>query len=165
MNYETYFSTKQQTPEEKTRFSPTDENQGWTIGAESAPEKRPKNPVCLKPRGFPKSVRITQRRDFLCVYRDGCRVSGRHVVLFGLENQRTITRMGVTASKKTGNAVRRARAKRRIREVFRQQDHDIKTSGLDIVVNVRWTTAEVPWSALVEDFQRCMRRLLAKCGS
>lgn len=165
MNHETYFSTQQSTPEEKTRFSPTDENPGRTPCSEGPTEKGTQEPLCLKTHAFPGRFRLKRRWEFLRVYRDGVRVSGRHVVLFALKNQVGHARLGITASKKTGNAVRRAKSRRRIREIFRLQRHDIKSREWDIVVNVRWSAAAAPWPELMDDFKRCWKRLESRKGS
>jgi len=165
MNHETYISTQQPTSEEKTRFSPSDENSGRTPGSEGPPEKGTQEHLRLKDHGFSKSLRLRQRGEFLDVYRDGVRVSGRHMVLFGLKNDCGHMRLGITASKKTGNSVRRARSRRRIREIFRLLGHDIKSQAWDIVVNVRWSAAEAPWTELMDDFKRCLTRLILRKGS
>lgn len=162
MNHETYISTQQSTSEEKTRFSPSHENPGRPPGSEGPPEKGTQEYFRLKNQEFSKNLRLRQRWEFLDVYRDGVRVSGRHMVLFGLRNKLGHARLGITASKKTGNAVRRAKSRRRIREVFRLLGHDIKSQGWDIVVNVRRSAAEAPWIEVQDDFQRCLKRLISR---
>jgi ribonuclease P protein component len=66
----------------------------------------------------------------------GQRVSSRSFLLFGLPNAVGHARLGITATRKIGGAVRRNRAKRLIREVFRRNRHRI-SSALDLVVNAR----------------------------
>ena len=57
----------------------------------------------------------------------------RLCIIFSIPNELGRKRLGIIASKKIGNAVARNRAKRRIREVFRQIKHRIEPA-LDIVV-------------------------------
>ncbi len=67
-------------------------------------------------------------------------------------------RLGITATRKIGGAVVRNRARRRIRELARTREELLAGWGGEIVVNVRRGCAEVAWSALAEDFERCMKR-------
>lgn len=53
------------------------------------------------------------------------------------------TRLGLTVSRKVGNAVVRNRVKRRVREWFRHEA-DMLPSGLDIVVIARRDAATLP---------------------
>lgn len=71
-------------------------------------------------------------------------------------------RLGVTASRKVGGAVVRARTKRRIRELFRTRFPARWDGGLDVVVNARRGCAEAPWSDLVAEFDRSVERLLER---
>jgi len=71
-------------------------------------------------------------------------------------------RLGVTASRKVGGAVVRARAKRRIRELFRTRFPTRWDGGLDVVVNARRGCAEAPWPELVAEFERSVERLLVR---
>ncbi|MBL4801332.1 MAG: ribonuclease P protein component [Emcibacter sp.] len=68
-------------------------------------------------------------------------------------------RVGYTASKKVGNAVRRSRAKRRLREVVRRVLWDKGEKGHDYVLIARTATVEVPFDQLIRDFSWCLKRL------
>lgn len=67
---------------------------------------------------------LKKKSDFREVYEKGLKSVGRHVVAFALypDDTRAETHpevlVGVVASKKVGNAVRRARAKRVLRAAF-----------------------------------------------
>jgi ribonuclease P protein component len=63
-------------------------------------------------------------------------------------------RLGVTASRKVGNAVVRARCKRRLRELFRTEDRDFAGRDVDVVINARRGFAAAPWQALVREYRR-----------
>lgn len=94
------------------------------------------------------------------MYTDGIRAAGRLVVLFALPRAEPGTaRLGVTASRKVGNAVVRNRVKRRLREVFRVRFPDRWWSGVDLVVNATRGCATASWGDLVDDFDRCVVRL------
>lgn len=73
------------------------------------------------------------RADFVNLNRWGKRCHTRHFVVIIKQNGLSITRLGVTVSKKAGNAVKRNRIKRLIREIFRL-NHSRIPQGYDIVV-------------------------------
>ena len=66
----------------------------------------------------------------------GKRHHTRHFVVIIKENGLGIARLGVTVSKKAGNAVKRNRVKRLIREFFRLNNSKIP-QGYDIVVTAK----------------------------
>ena len=80
---------------------------------------------------FPKNERLLNRKDFVNLNRLGKRYHTAHFIINFKENSLGIIRLGITVSKKTGNAVTRNRIKRYIREFFRSnktyfpQGHDI----------------------------------------
>ncbi len=77
-------------------------------------------------RLFGRRMRLKQSRDFARVRQEGrrlacgCFIANWHVLPPG-----SATRLGVITSKKLGNAVVRARARRLLREVFRLHQHDL----------------------------------------
>ena len=80
---------------------------------------------------FRPDERIRRRLDFEAVYDRGVRIHGRYSTLFLLPNGRDTGRLGIAATKKLGSAVKRNRAKRLIREVFRRNKI---APGFDVVV-------------------------------
>ena len=82
---------------------------------------------------FPKYKRLLRRADFVNVNRSGKHCHMRHFIAIVRKNELGTTRLGVTASKKVGNAVRRNRAKRLIREFFRLNKARLP-QGYDIVI-------------------------------
>jgi ribonuclease P protein component len=87
-------------------------------------------------------------------------VVGRYLVVFGLTREGEVCRLGITATRKIGGAVVRNRARRRLRELFRAHRQLLAGWGGDLVVNVRQGCAEAAWGELVEDFARCLSKLL-----
>ena len=77
--------------------------------------------------------RLTRSIDFKRVRRTGKSHAHPLAVLISLRNDLAITRVGISAAKSIGKAVRRNRAKRRLREAMRLHLPDI-ASGWDVVV-------------------------------
>jgi ribonuclease P protein component len=75
---------------------------------------------------------------------------------FALPNQLGAPRLGIAASKKIGNAVVRNRAKRRVRELFRNHK---PLTGIDIVVIPRRELIDAPWRSLEADYRATLQRV------
>ncbi|MDL2253696.1 ribonuclease P protein component [Ruminococcaceae bacterium OttesenSCG-928-I18] len=61
---------------------------------------------------------LNKNRDFARIYKKGKGIVHPHVVVYIRKSKGPATRVGITASKKTGNAVRRNRARRVIRHAL-----------------------------------------------
>ncbi|PRP95691.1 Ribonuclease P protein component [Enhygromyxa salina] len=67
------------------------------------------------------------------------------------------TRLGITVTRKVGNAVVRNRIKRLVREVFRQHRARLPP-GLDIVWVAKQQAAGATFAAVLDDFEALLRR-------
>lgn len=70
-----------------------------------------------------------------------------------------LIRLGLTASKKVGNAVVRNRSRRRLREAAGQILPIHAVPGHDFVLVARGDTAERPWADLLGDLRAALKRL------
>ena len=73
------------------------------------------------------------RKDFVNLNRLGNRYRTRHFTVIFKQNRLDINRLGITVGKKIGNAVKRNKVKRLIREFYRIHK-DSFPQGYDIVV-------------------------------
>jgi ribonuclease P protein component len=110
---------------------------------------------------FPKSARILRSSDFRKVYDAGIRVSGPYFAAFCLPVEREDggPRLGFTVARAFGRAVKRNRAKRRIREALRVRLPEIAPKW-DIVLNPRRQVL----MASPDDLRREVDRLVSKCA-
>ena len=104
---------------------------------------------------LPRTERIRRRPEFLQIQRQGVRTRGRYLTLVSLPGQTRSSRLGIVAPRRLGNAVRRNRSKRRVRELFR---HAKPIPSLDLVVLPRPEFPDVPFTVLFDDFRRTLRR-------
>lgn len=111
-------------------------------------------------QALPVDGKLRRRRDFVRCYRRGRRFRGRAVTLFVAPNDLGVARMGITASRKVGNAVVRNRTKRRIREVYRRWGHRSKLPSADLVIHVQPACATLEFAQLEEDLSRTLQRLV-----
>jgi ribonuclease P protein component len=105
---------------------------------------------------FPKSARLRKRREYRQVYDAGLRVAGRRLVLFVNPARGEAPRLGVTATRKTGPATSRNRAKRLVREAFRR--HRSSIGPWDLVVNVRAGTSTAHFAEIERELLELIRR-------
>jgi ribonuclease P protein component len=71
-------------------------------------------------QGFPRRERLTAGADYRRVFRKGRRLDGALFTLIAAQNGRDHWRLGLAASRRLGDATRRNRAKRLLRESFRR---------------------------------------------
>lgn len=67
-----------------------------------------------------KSQRLLKRAQFLDLSKKGKKIQNRHFIVLVAATDGPCSRLGITASKRVGNAVVRNRIKRHCREVFRR---------------------------------------------
>ena len=85
---------------------------------------------------------LNQNRDFqLCYHKGKCMVS-KNIIIYAKKNRMAVNRLGITTGKKLGNAVCRSRARRLIRQAWRENEIDAPI-GLDIVIVARPHLLEV----------------------
>lgn len=109
-----------------------------------------------------KTVSIKSNREFIRVYKKGKFYAGKYVVLYALQNGLRINRIGITASRKTGNSVKRNRIKRLIRENYRLSEEMVKT-GYDLVFVVRSNDVLPDFYKIKKEINYLFRKLNIIC--
>ena len=74
---------------------------------------------------FAKTDRILKRSEFLYLSHNGKKISNKHFLLLFCPGQLEGSRLGITVTRKVGNAILRNRIKRFSREYFRLNRHKI----------------------------------------
>ena len=115
-------------------------------------------------RRFRPHEHLRLRADFARVFALRCSVADDVLVVYVAPNNLDASRIGLSVSKRIGNAVARNYVKRRIREAFRLNKSKVPT-GLDIICVAR-APARQPGSdvahSLVTLVERARRRLAAR---
>lgn len=109
-----------------------------------------------------KTVTIKENRTFQRMYKKGRSAVTPFLVLYCRPNGQSCNRLGVTVSTKLGGAVVRNRARRRLREVYRLAQPEMK-QGYDVVLVARARAVNGPYSRLTAAFRRaCVQLELMK---
>jgi ribonuclease P protein component len=111
--------------------------------------------------GFPRACRLVRRAEYDAVYREGRRRTSREFTIFLRPNGLDNSRFGWSIKKALGNAVRRNRIRRRLREILRLHRQEI-SPGWDIVIHPRTSAATAKFSALAEELVKLLPRPEAK---
>ena len=74
-----------------------------------------------------------------------------YLVLYARKNRSETNRVGITVGKKLGHAVVRNRTRRRLREIYRLNEHRFQP-GWDIVVVARTRAVKAPFDKLTGSF-------------
>ncbi len=105
-------------------------------------------------RGVPRSERLSERQAFQAVFKHGKRVERPSLVMIwrGWDGPRQV---GFAVSRQVRGAVRRNRAKRRLREAYRASRQGLPV-GLQLVCVAREAAAEGPYQVLQRDMQEVL---------
>ena len=82
---------------------------------------------------YSKKERLLKRRDFVNLNQGGRRLYSKNFLIILKKNDLGFSRLGITVTKRIGNAVRRNRIKRLVREFFRLNKYRLP-KGYDILV-------------------------------
>jgi len=107
---------------------------------------------------FRPQDRIRKRSEYKVGYARGRRIPSRSFVLFVAPNALGRPRLGITVTRRLGGAVKRNRAKRLIREVFRR--HRTEIEDVDIIVNGRTGLPGCEYRRLELELLECLKPYL-----
>jgi len=104
------------------------------------------------------SVSLKLNRDFRRLYSRGKFAACSTMVLYWRPNRLDQNRLGLTVSTKLGHAVTRNKIRRRLREIYRLHELELKR-GMDLVIVARARAPQVDYWKLDRDFQKMARKL------
>ena len=90
-----------------------------------------------------KNYRVKTEKDFTAIFKNGQNFANRKFVIYRLQKEQRHYRVGISVSKKLGNAVVRNRIKRKIRHVLMQHQEGFKVD--DFVVIARKGVEELDY--------------------
>lgn len=102
---------------------------------------------------------LQNSQQFRKVYEQGQNISTSLFSAFFLKVETGERRVGITVTRKIGNAVVRNRCKRRLREALRKQAGELDHGpGFDLVINVRSAFIKAEFSSIEEALVKTFKR-------
>ncbi|HEX7063963.1 MAG TPA: ribonuclease P protein component [Bacillales bacterium] len=102
--------------------------------------------------------RLKKNKEFQSVFRSGTSKANRQFVIYSCDQtERKRFRVGISVSKRVGNAVTRNRIKRYVREAIRQLEGQL-SEGKDYVIIARKPTADMNFHQVKSSLVHVMKR-------
>jgi ribonuclease P protein component len=112
----------------------------------------------IRSEGMKKKNRIKKNEDFQKVFKQGKSMANRQFVIYMLNQpEEKEFRLGLSVSKKIGNAVTRNRVKRLVRQVFLEEKDSLKT-GMDYIVIARKPASEMDYHEVKSSLLHLFRK-------
>lgn len=107
-----------------------------------------------------KYVSLNQNKDFLRLYYRGKSFAKPAIVVYAMKNRTGVCRIGITASKKIGNAVQRNRSRRIIRAAYQSvfKNENFKGSW-DLIFVARTKTKFLKSTTVEKEMTECLKNL------
>lgn len=153
---ETDFSAEQPSQAQDPRVPVADEIEERPQRPQAPARQGPKTTDRLSAgQRFRPQDRIRKRSEYQAIYDKGRRIPSGSFVLFVMRNELGRPRLGITVTRRIGGAVRRNRAKRLVREIFRR--HKAELANVDIVVNGRAGLPDADYARLEQELLSRLR--------
>ena len=104
------------------------------------------------------TVALKQNHEFRRLYSKGRNAASPYFAVYCRKTGRPYSRLGLTTGVKLGNAVKRNRVRRRMRELYRTNESKLRP-GYDIVMVARTRAIFACYSDLESSFLRLMKKL------
>ena len=104
-------------------------------------------------------VTLKENTDFVRIYHRGKSIANPALVVYSMKNSAGVCRVGITASKKIGNAVERNRSRRVIRAAYQSVFKKYKIQNRDIVFVARGKTKFSKSTAIEKVMENALKEL------
>ncbi len=90
---------------------------------------------------------LKKNQDFKKVYKEGKNYWNRNLILYVRKNDLDYNRIGYSITKKIGNSVTRNRVRRRMKEIYRLNQHRFN-QGYDVIIIPKKNTVDISYKEL-----------------
>jgi len=101
---------------------------------------------------------LTKNYEFKRLYNKGKSAASGYAVVYYMKTGKAENRLGITVSAKLGGAVQRNRIRRRLKEIYRLNEHKLQT-GFNIVLVARLKSRYAKWHELESSVLSLFRKL------
>ena len=129
-HHETNLPTQKETEKQSARIPQENEHKIGQERFEAPSQSRPQETLRVSMK---RQVRLKRRASFMYVFRKGERTSSPDLTLIAARSREGL-KIGLSVSKRVGNAVTRNRVKRLLREAIRPLEDSIAKSYLYVIV-------------------------------
>ena len=117
----------------------------------------------MKKYPFSKKERLRKSSEYNYIYKAGKRLRREEFTIFFAPSREKTGRIGVSMKRDTAKAVERNRLKRRIKEAYRLNKHELKNS-YDIVIKPKKIMACLSFNQVESRLVKAFREISGKCG-
>ena len=96
--------------------------------------------------------------DFQRVYKRGRSYANKYLIMYVLKQDVQENRIGISVSKKVGNSVKRNRARRLMKESYRQLSSGLPQGGYDFIIIARNTISGKKCADVEKSLRSAFRR-------
>jgi len=112
--------------------------------------------IGVEPVDFTSSIK--QNYEFRRVYNAGKSVASGLIAVYCRRGRRGRSQLGITVSTKVGKAVVRNKVRRRLKEIYRLHESEMRR-GFDLVIVARMKSPSATYQQLEKDFLRLADKL------
>jgi ribonuclease P protein component len=99
--------------------------------------------------------KLKKNNEFKQVFTKGIRKSGKYTIVFIFSGKKQNNRLGIIVKKSIGNAVKRNKIKRRLREIWRKQINQL-LQGSDVVIVARKEIGEASFNEIENELLKLL---------
>ena len=99
------------------------------------------------------SESLKKNQDFQHTYKNGTSHANRLLVMYVLKNQYTKNRLGISVSKKVGNAVTRNKIKRQIKNII-DKNQNLFKKNQDYIIIVKKAILDLKYNEIEESIKK-----------
>ncbi len=99
--------------------------------------------------------KLKKNNEFKQVFTRGIKKSGKYTIVFIFSGEKPNNRLGIIVKKSIGNAVKRNKIKRRLREIWRKQINQL-LQGSDVVIVARKEIGEASFKEIENELLKLL---------